>query len=73
MNVTGVQVRIIEGEKCVYEHETAKSDGNDLKTLLRDLREVQSGVNNFLTTLIQQRDESGSAQSNVLRIYDSSN
>lgn len=68
MNATGVQVRIFEEEKCIYERKIAESDENDLKTLLQNLREVQSGVNNFLTTLIQQRDVSGSAQSNDLYI-----
>lgn len=66
MNVNGVQLRIFEEEKCIYESETSKFDKNDLETLIRDLREVQVGVNRFLTTLIQQRDTSDSVQGNVL-------
>ncbi|XP_014486152.1 PREDICTED: uncharacterized protein LOC106750355 isoform X2 [Dinoponera quadriceps] len=69
MNVTGgVRVRIFEEERCVYERELAKSDGGNLKTLLRDLREAQSGVNDYLTTLIQRQDaKSGSARNTTDR------
>lgn len=68
MNLIGVQAKIFEEEKCVYEHKSAKSHEYDLKTLLQDLRGVQLEVNHFLTMLIQQRGETSSAQSNVLYI-----
>ncbi|EFN75930.1 hypothetical protein EAI_02596 [Harpegnathos saltator] len=67
MNVIGVRVKIFEEERCIYKREIVKSDENDLKTLLRDLREVQSAVNEFLTTLIQQQEASGSAQNTTDR------
>ncbi|KAL6444721.1 hypothetical protein ACFW04_002056 [Cataglyphis niger] len=54
--VTGVEVKIYDGRVCVYEFETIQSNKNDLRILLQNLRDVQSNVNVFLTTLIQQRD-----------------
>ncbi|XP_019885724.1 uncharacterized protein LOC105274644 isoform X2 [Ooceraea biroi] len=62
MSTPGVRVKIHEDEKCIYEHEVARSNENDLETLLGNLRDVQSRVNNFLTTLIERRDVSGGAQ-----------
>lgn len=67
MNITGVKVKIYNEKKCVYEHQTAGSKENDLQTLLQNLRDVQSEVNNFLTTLIQQ-NTSDRAQSNLLYV-----
>lgn len=64
MNVTGVGVKIYDEEVCVYEHETIQSNKNDLKTLLQNLRDVQSKINVFLTTLIQQRNAISGEQSN---------
>ncbi|KAL0131065.1 hypothetical protein PUN28_002569 [Cardiocondyla obscurior] len=58
MNVTGVRVKIYDEGKCIHEHETARSEpGNDLKTLMRNLRDAQSEANNFLTALIERRGE----------------
>lgn len=74
MNVnTGVQVKIYDEEKCVYEHQTAESKENNLRTLLQNLRDMQSEVNNFLTTLIQRQNASGRAQSDLLNIIDDNN
>lgn len=56
MNATGVEVKIYDEGVCVYEHEAIQSNENDLRTLLQHLRDVQSKVNVFLTTLIQQQD-----------------
>lgn len=65
MNVTGVRVKIFDGERCIYEREgVGPNDDDDLTTLLRDLREAQSGVNEFLTTLVCQRDAASGARSN---------
>lgn len=64
MNVTGVGVKIYDEKVCVYEHETIQSNKNDLKTLLQNLRDVQSKINVFLTTLIQQRNAISGEQSN---------
>ncbi|KYN16590.1 hypothetical protein ALC57_11099 [Trachymyrmex cornetzi] len=59
MNVTtGVRVRIYDDEKCIHEHETDRSDGDDLRTLIQNLRDMQSEINSFLTTLIERRDVS---------------
>ncbi|KYN32633.1 hypothetical protein ALC56_13115 [Trachymyrmex septentrionalis] len=59
MNVTtGVRVRIYDEERCIHEHETVRSDGDDLRTLIQNLRDMQSEINCFLTTLIQRRDVS---------------
>lgn len=63
MNTIGVRVKVFDGEKCVYQHEIGQPNENDLKTLLRDLRDTQLRVNDFLTTLVQQQNASGSAQS----------
>lgn len=65
MNVAGVGVKIYDEGVCVYQHETTQSDKNDLRTLLQNLRDVQSNVNVFLTTLIQQQDAISGEQSNI--------
>ncbi|XP_011636036.1 uncharacterized protein LOC105426488 isoform X2 [Pogonomyrmex barbatus] len=62
MNASGVRVKIYDGEKCIHEHEATRSNGDDLKTLMQNLRDMQSNVNDFLTVLVQQRDASGGAQ-----------
>ncbi|KYQ53698.1 hypothetical protein ALC60_07385 [Trachymyrmex zeteki] len=64
MNVTGIRVRIYDEEKCIHEHETVRSDGDDLKTLIQNLRNMQSEINCFLTTLIERRDVSGEMKMN---------
>ncbi|KYM97995.1 hypothetical protein ALC62_11341 [Cyphomyrmex costatus] len=56
MSITGVRVKIYDEEKCI--HETVRSDGDDLKALMQNLRDTQSEINSFLTTLIQRRDVS---------------
>lgn len=66
MNVTGIRVKVYDEEVCVYEHDPIQSGKNDLRTLLQDLRDVQSKVNVFLTTLIQQRDAISREQSNSI-------
>lgn len=66
MNATGVGVKIYDEEVCVYEHEAIQSNENDLRTLLQHLRDVQSKVNVFLTTLIQQQDAISGEQSNSI-------
>lgn len=66
MNATGVSVKIYDEGACIYEHEAVQSNENDLRTLLQHLRDVQSKVNVFLTTLIQQRDASSEEQSNSI-------
>ncbi|XP_011636037.1 uncharacterized protein LOC105426488 isoform X3 [Pogonomyrmex barbatus] len=66
MNASGVRVKIYDGEKCIHEHEATRSNGDDLKTLMQNLRDMQSNVNDFLTVLVQQRDASGGAQSNSI-------
>lgn len=66
MNATGVSVKIYDEEVCVYEHEAIQFNENDLRTLLQHLRDVQSKVNVFLTTLIQQRDAISGEQSNSI-------
>lgn len=63
MDITGIQVKINNEEKCIYEHKIAQFD-DKLETLLRNLRDVRSLVNNLLTTMIQQEDTSDIAQSN---------
>jgi len=70
MNITtGVRVRIYDEEKCIHEHETIRSDGNDLRTLIQNLRDVQSEINCFLTTLIQRRDvSSGTVNSLIVHV-----
>lgn len=65
MNSAGIRVRIQEDEKCIYEYESSQHNKNDLNTLLDGVRDVRSCVNNFLTTLIQQRGTFNSAQ-NIL-------
>lgn len=64
--VTGVEVKIYDGGVCVYEIETIQQESkkNDLGILLQNLRDVQSNVNVFLTTLIQRRDAISGEQSN---------
>lgn len=64
MNVTGLRVRIYDEGKCIHEHETVRSDGNDMRMLMQDLRDMQTDVNDFLTALIQRRDASGEAPGN---------
>lgn len=66
MNVTGIRVRIYDEEKCIHEHETVRSDGDDLKTLIQNLRNMQSEINCFLTTLIERRDVSGGTLSSSI-------
>lgn len=57
--VADMRVRIYDKEKCIYEREIVRSDGkNDLEILMQNLRDVQSDVNDFLTTLIQRQDPS---------------
>jgi len=65
MNITALQVRIYDKEKCIHERKIARSDENNLRTLMQNLREVQSETNNVLTTLIQ-RDVSIDAQSSSI-------
>ncbi|EGI69586.1 hypothetical protein G5I_01672 [Acromyrmex echinatior] len=63
---TGVRVRIYDEERCIHEHETVRSDGDDLRTLMQNLRDVQSEINCFLTTLIQWRDVSSERMNQLI-------
>jgi len=62
MNIPNLEVKIYNDEKCIYEHEITRSNENNLKTLLGNLQDIQSKVNNFLTILIEQRDISSNVQ-----------
>jgi hypothetical protein len=64
MDISDLKVKIYNDEKCIYEHEIPQSNENDLKMLLGNLQDIQSKVNNFLTALIEQQDDSGNVQSN---------
>ncbi|KAG7204028.1 hypothetical protein KM043_001887 [Ampulex compressa] len=56
MNTAGVGVTIYKDRKCVYENASPLNGENNLSALIGRLRDVQSSTNDFLTTLVEDKN-----------------